>query len=410
MGCHQSVPIAAAVDSLEVITVEDSFDTGSKNYTWKERLTKQQALELYLADNTLPTVNTSKYLELRQTLVEPVLLRNFAKYTLDRDKLILLLMWIDILEFKYIDEKCVLYQIAMAEDIIAAYLEKEDIQDALNTVSSSTRGELLTIIVDAKKRNVGVSSQLFDTHHIELLKQLQKQLFTPYQDTEEYTQGKIDLRSVYNRVDVDDFEYYNMLGNGGFGFVVHCMKKSTGIHYAMKIQTKIGLLECFSDCPQRVIFEKQALAQCNHPFVVSMAYAFQTQSLTLMVMELCSAGTLLEAAAECPGNVLPPERLVFYAAEIVSALAFIHRMGLIYRDVKPHNILLNADGHIQLVDMGGVIDVGGAVLGYDNNKDEMEGVFAGTPKNVGEVSANLRGYHRRAPQRTPRWRSVRYGE
>lgn len=372
-------------------TIEDSMENLKNNNTWKKKLTKKEALLLYVADNTLPSVNSCNYLELRQTLVEPVLLQSFAKYALERDKLVLILMWIDILEFKNVDEKCVMYQIAIAEDIVNAYLEKDIIQKVVSVVKDTSVREILTLLRDAKEKCIGVSSQLFDSYHIELIKQLQEELFIPYQETKEYTQVKLDFRSVYNRVDVDDFEYYNVLGSGGFGFVVHCKKKSTGIHYAMKIQTKIGLLECFSDCPQRVIFEKQALAQCNHPFIVSMAYAFQTQGLALMVMELCSAGTLLEAAAECRGSVLPPERLVFYAAEIVSALQFIHRMGLIYRDVKPHNILLNADGHVQLVDMGGVIDVGGAVLGYDNNKDEMEGMFAQGTKSVGEVSACISG-------------------
>jgi serine/threonine protein kinase len=56
-------------------------------------------------------------------------------------------------------------------------------------------------------------------------------------------------------------------------------------------------------------------------------------------------------------GVLPEERVTFFAAEIVLALNHIHSMGMIYRDLKPSNILLNADGHIQLVDMGGVVDL-----------------------------------------------------
>ena len=85
---------------------------------------------------------------------------------------------------------------------------------------------------------------------------------------------------------MEDFDYYNKLGEGGFGFVVHCKKKSTGKHYAMKIQTKSGLLECFSDDPRRADFEKQAFASCQHPFIINLDYAFQTDSLAIMVLGL----------------------------------------------------------------------------------------------------------------------------
>jgi serine/threonine protein kinase len=87
-------------------------------------------------------------------------------------------------------------------------------------------------------------------------------------------------------VRVEDFEYMNKLGEGGFGFVVHCKKKSTGKHYAMKIQTKVGLLECFADDPRRSDFEKQAFASCQHPFIINLDYAFQTDALAIMVLGL----------------------------------------------------------------------------------------------------------------------------
>ena len=57
-------------------------------------------------------------------------------------------------------------------------------------------------------------------------------------------------------------------------------------HYAMKIQTKRGLLDCFSDDPRRADFEKQAFACCQHPFIINLDYAFQTDSLAIMVLGL----------------------------------------------------------------------------------------------------------------------------
>jgi len=71
------------------------------------------------------------------------------------------------------------------------------------------------------------------------------------------------------------------------------------------------------------------------------------------------------------------ERVRFYTAEIVLALSHIHKMGLIYRDLKPQNVQLAEDGNIKLIDMGGIIDVGGKILKNCNEiPDELIVLFA----------------------------------
>ena len=65
----------------------------------------------------------------------------------------------------------------------------------------------------------------------------------------------------------------------------------------------------------------------------------------------------------CPSLQMPEDHVRFYSAEIILALGHMHGMGMIYRDLKPQNVILNADGHIKLVDLGGVVDVGGQVIG-----------------------------------------------
>jgi len=155
---------------------------------------------------------------------------------------------------------------------------------------------------------------------------------------------------------VNDFDYYGKLGEGGFGFVVHCKKKSTGGHYAMKIQTKTGLLDCYHDEPQKVSLEKDAFASLQHPFIVNLHYAFQTPALVMMVLDLADCGDLNSCLNNSFNGRLSEDRVRFYLAEIILALAYLHQRGLIYRDLKPQNVLLNADGHVQLVDLGGVMD------------------------------------------------------
>ena len=73
--------------------------------------------------------------------------------------------------------------------------------------------------------------------------------------------------------------------------------------------------------------------------------------------------------------MMDEDRVRYYASEIVLALTHIHQLGMIYRDLKPGNILLNADGHIQLVDLGGIIDPGGKVLGHDEKTGVSHSLF-----------------------------------
>mmetsp|Transcript_28012 Transcript_28012/g.63443 ORF Transcript_28012/g.63443 Transcript_28012/m.63443 type:complete len:305 (-) Transcript_28012:178-1092(-) len=140
----------------------------------------------------------------------------------------------------------------------------------------------------------------------------------------------------------------------------------------MKLQTKKGLLECFQDDPWRADFEKQAFASCQHPFIVNLDYAFQTDSLAIMVLGLATAGDLQKALNKSAEERLSEDRVRFYVAEMVLALSYLHQMGLMYRDLKPNNVLLNDDGHIQLVDLGGVADESGSTLG---KKQEAQGLI-----------------------------------
>ena len=100
------------------------------------------------------------------------------------------------------------------------------------------------------------------------------------------------------------------------------------------------------------MLEKQAYARCNHPYLTSLAYSCQTPLLAVMYLPLFPCGDLLRSMQCSPTSALSLQRVQFYAAEIVSAFDYLHRNGIIYRDLKPANILLNTDGHIVLVDYG----------------------------------------------------------
>jgi serine/threonine protein kinase len=139
----------------------------------------------------------------------------------------------------------------------------------------------------------------------------------------------------------------------------------------MKTQLKSALVETYSDNPSRLDSEKTVFAVCHHPFIIDMDYAFQTEGHAILVLGLATAGDLQEAIDNAPENRLEENRVVFYAAEIALALAHLHDLHLMYRDLKPCNVLLNEDGNIKLADMGGVADFGGDVFYTEEEKEKM---------------------------------------
>ena len=139
--------------------------------------------------------------------------------------------------------------------------------------------------------------------------------------------------------------------------VFHCRKKSTGIHYAAKIQTKVGLLRRFKKKLSNVVLEMKACAQCHHPYLTSLAYACQSSTLTALFMPLCNYGDLNRALALAENNRLSFERTQFYSAQIASGLMYLHDHHIIYRDLKPGNVLLNGNGNISLADFGSLAGI-----------------------------------------------------
>ena len=98
----------------------------------------------------------------------------------------------------------------------------------------------------SKVDNSILDSDFYDRVQNVCFSEIFHNIFRPFKNTSLYPELKKSLREKYNHVALDHFEYVRKLGEGGFGCVVHCVKISTGKHYAMKIQTKKGLLESFA--------------------------------------------------------------------------------------------------------------------------------------------------------------------
>ncbi|XP_065163498.1 atypical protein kinase C isoform X2 [Atheta coriaria] len=146
-----------------------------------------------------------------------------------------------------------------------------------------------------------------------------------------------------------DFELIRVIGRGSYAKVLMVELRKTRRIYAMKVIKK-ALVTDDEDIDwvqtEKHVFETAS----NHPFLVGLHSCFQTPSRLFFVIEFVRGGDLMFHMQR--QRRLPEEHARFYAAEISLALNFLHSKGIIYRDLKLDNVLLDHEGHIKLTDYG----------------------------------------------------------
>ena len=164
-------------------------------------------------------------------------------------------------------------------------------------------------------------------------------------------EGGLRDRSVHRKMCADDFEKLRCLGRGAFG-TVHLVKQhASGRLYAQK-QFKKASLTVHRRLVEQTRTERTILESINrHPFVVKLFYAFQDHERLYLILEYAQGGELFHHLAM--ERMFSEETAAFYMAEMVLALEHLHQnVRVIYRDLKPENCLLDAEGHLLLTDFG----------------------------------------------------------
>nr|XP_036876742.1 ribosomal protein S6 kinase alpha-2 isoform X2 [Manis javanica] len=177
------------------------------------------------------------------------------------------------------------------------------------------------------------------------------------EDTVEEEEGivkEIDIshhvKEGFEKADPSQFELLKVLGQGSYGkvFLVRKIQGSdAGQLYAMKVLKKATL-----KVRDRVRskMERDILAEVNHPFIVKLHYAFQTEGKLYLILDFLRGGDLFTRLSK--EVMFTEEDVKFYLAELALALDHLHSLGIIYRDLKPENILLDEEGHIKITDFG----------------------------------------------------------
>ncbi|XP_059823945.1 ribosomal protein S6 kinase alpha-3 isoform X2 [Hypanus sabinus] len=184
------------------------------------------------------------------------------------------------------------------------------------------------------------------------------------------------------KADPTQFEILKVLGQGSFG-KVFLVRKTQGCDaghlYAMKVLKKATLKVRDR---VRTKMERDILVEVNHPFIVKLHYAFQTEGKLYLLLDFLRGGDLFTRLSK--EVMFTEEDVKFYLAELALALDHLHGLGIIYRDLKPENILLDEEGHIKLTDFG---------LSKESIDHEKKAYsFCGTVEYMAPEVVNRRGH------------------
>uniref|UniRef100_A0AAY5F1F5 Ribosomal protein S6 kinase n=1 Tax=Electrophorus electricus TaxID=8005 RepID=A0AAY5F1F5_ELEEL len=162
-----------------------------------------------------------------------------------------------------------------------------------------------------------------------------------------------NLTGHVERVGIENFELLKVLGTGAYGKVFLVRKVSghdSGKLYAMKVLKKATIVQK-AKTAEHTRTERQVLEHIRQsPFLVTLHYAFQTDTKLHLILDYVNGGELFTHLVQRVR--FKEQEVALYSGEIALALEHLHQLGIVYRDLKLENILLDSNGHVVLTDFG----------------------------------------------------------
>lgn len=177
---------------------------------------------------------------------------------------------------------------------------------------------------------------------------------------------------------LDDFTFCKTIGTGTFGRVRLVLYPNSNKHFVMKIMKKSEIVRY--NQIEHVFSERNILASVRHPFIVKLYCTFQDPNFLYMLLEYVPGGELFTYLRKY--NRFSIRAAKFYISELILALEYLHSLGIIYRDLKPENLLLDQAGHIKITDFGFAKVIG----------DQRTWTLCGTPEYIAPEIIENKGH------------------
>jgi len=167
-----------------------------------------------------------------------------------------------------------------------------------------------------------------------------------------YSSVKVPPVTMDKSIAFTDLKKYRILGMGTFGKVWLVSNKKTGNKdaYALKVQRKKEIIKY--NQVDGVIREKQVMEKLAHPFIIRLVNSYQDIHCVYMLLNLVQGGELYSRMHTTRSDKLPESEAQFYSAVIFEGLCHMHNQSILYRDLKPENVLIDAHGYAVIVDLG----------------------------------------------------------
>lgn len=186
-------------------------------------------------------------------------------------------------------------------------------------------------------------------------------------------------RVTKGKYSLGDFTIQRTLGTGSFGRVHLVQSKHNQRFYAVKVLKKAQVVKMKQ--VEHTNDERRMLQQVKHPFLITLWGTFQDSKNLYMVMDFVEGGelfSLLRKSQRFPNPVAK-----FYAAEVTLALDYLHSHNIIYRDLKPENLLLDRHGHLKITDFG-----------FAKEVPDITWTLCGTPDYLAPEVVASKGYNK----------------
>ena len=200
-------------------------------------------------------------------------------------------------------------------------------------------------------------------------------------EAEQIAKTEIILSQKGEKVNQGSFELLKTLGKGYYGRVFLCEKINDQKLYAMKVISKLDIIK--RNFFQNLMNEKKILEVVRNPFVVNLEYCFASPSYIFFVMEFKQGGELYHHLRKRTRFSESTAR--FYGAQILLGLEYLHSVNIMYRDMKPENILLDCKGNASLADYG---------ISKFLKEGEKTKSFVGTPDYVAPEIILQKGHNK----------------